>query len=57
MTNVNVHFLQWSIHFLIKKTFGSGIKNENMSSKELAEELNKPIIIRKFKKKKYIHLL
>ena len=56
MTNVNVHFLQWSIHFLIKKTFGSGIKNENMSSKELAEELSKPII-RKFKKEKYIHLL
>ena len=32
-----------------KKTSGSGIKNENMLNKELAEELHKPII-RKFKK-------
>ena len=31
------------------KFAGSGIKNENTSSKELAEELHKPII-RKFKK-------
>ena len=30
---------------------GSGIKNENISNKELAEELHKPII-RKFKKRK-----
>ena len=37
--------------FLIKKTSGSGIKNENISNKELAEELRKPII-RKFKKRK-----
>ena len=34
-----------------KKTSGSGIKNENISNKELAEELHKPII-RKFKKRK-----
>ena len=26
--------LQWFITFLIKKTSGSGIKNENMSNKE-----------------------
>ena len=32
-----------------KKTSGSGIKNENISNKELAEELHKPII-RKFNK-------
>ena len=31
------------------KTSGSGIKNENISNKEVAEELHKPIII-KFKK-------
>ena len=45
--------LQWSIHFLIKKTPGSAcsIKNENVSNKELSEELHKPII-RKFKKRK-----
>ena len=30
-----------------KSASGSGIKNENMSNKELAEELHKPII-RKF---------
>ena len=37
--------------FFHKKTCGSGIKNENISNKELAEELHKPII-RKFKKRK-----
>ena len=41
---------QCSIKFLIKKTFGSGIKIENISNKELAK-LHKPII-RKFKKHK-----
>ena len=30
--------------FFDKKTSGSGIKNENISNKELAEELHKPII-------------
>ena len=34
-----------------KKTFSSGIKNENISNKELAEKLHKPII-RKFTKRK-----
>ena len=34
-----------------KKTSGSDIKNKNISNKELAEELQKPII-RKFKKRK-----
>ena len=34
-----------------KKISGSGIKNENVSNKELAEELPKSII-RKFKKRK-----
>ena len=37
--------------FFDKKTSGSGIKNENILNKELAEELHKPII-RKFKKRK-----
>ena len=41
--------------FFDKKFSGSGIKNENIY-KELAEELHKPIL-RKFNKKKYIHLL
>ena len=34
-----------------KKTSGSGIKNENMLNKSLAEELHKPMI-RKLEKKK-----
>ena len=40
--------------FFDKKTSGSGIKNENISNKELPEELHKLIIriIRKFKKRK-----
>ena len=43
--------LQWSVNVLIKKTSCSGIKNENISNKQLAEELHKPII-RKFNKRK-----
>ena len=36
-----------------KKTSGSGIKNKNMSNKELAEELLKPVI-RELKKKRIL---
>ena len=36
--------------FFDKKTSGSGIKNENISNKELAQDLHKPII-RKFNKR------
>ena len=46
--DINVALLQW---FFDKKTSSSGTKNENISNKELAEELPKPII-RKFKKRK-----
>ena len=46
MVDINVDLLQWFINF-----FGGVIKNENMSKKELAEELQKPII-RKLKKKR-----
>ena len=53
--DINVDLLQRSINFFDKKTV-SGIKNENISNKKLAEELHKPII-RKFKKEKYTHLL
>ena len=42
--------------FFYEKNSGSGIKNENISNKELAEELDKPII-RKLQKQKYTHLL
>ena len=40
--------------FFDKNTSGSGIRNENIRNKELAEELHKPII-RKFNKRK-VHL-
>ena len=43
--------LQWSLNFLINKSSGSGIKNENIFNKKLAEELCKPIN-RKFNKRK-----
>ena len=39
--------------FFDKKTSDNGIKNENISNKELAKELHKPII----KNEKYTHLL
>ena len=64
MMDIQVDLLQWFIYFLIKKTLGgaarlaikSAIKNENISNKELAEELQKPII-KKLIKEKYTHLL
>ena len=51
MIDINVGLLQWCIDFLIKKTSGSGIKNENISNKKLVEESHKPII-RKFNNRK-----
>ena len=51
MMNIKEILLQWSKNFLIKKTAGTGIKNENMSDRRTKEELYKPII-RKFKKGK-----
>ena len=39
--------------FFHKKTSDNGIKNKNISNKELAKELHKPII----KNEKYTHLL
>ena len=49
MMDINVNLLRWSINLLIKKTSGSAI--ENISNKELAEELHKQII-QKFIKRK-----
>ena len=64
---INLGLPQWSVRVLTKKNSGDAatlaqsenlirkiyllLKNENMSNKELAEELHKPII-RKFKKRK-----
>ena len=64
MKDINADLVQWFRNILIKKASatrankfsGSRIKNENISNNELAEELHKPIM-RKFKKKKYTHLL
>ena len=39
----DVELLQWFINFLIKRTSGSGMRNEKISNKELPEELNKKI--------------
>ena len=49
--DINMKSLQWSIYCFDKKSSGSGIKNENISSKELAEEVHKSIT-RKRKKRK-----
>ena len=51
MMDINVDLLQWCTNFMIKKTSGGTVKNENISSIELAEELHKPII-KRFKKRK-----
>ena len=44
MMYINLDLLWLSIDFLVKTTSASGIINENISSKELAEELHKSII-------------
>ena len=50
MRDIKEVFLQW-LKFFEKKKTGSGIKTENISNKELAEELYKPVI-RHFNKRK-----
>ena len=49
--DINVDLFQWYISISKKKNSGNGIKNENISNKQLAEELHKSII-KKFQKKK-----
>ena len=49
MMDIDVGLLQWSIKVLMKNiwwshNYKSAIKNENISDKELAEELLKPIV-------------
>ena len=39
---------------MIKNTSDSGIKNENMSEQQLAEELHEPIITKILKRKVYL---
>ena len=58
MININIDLLQWSINLLIKRVLldplrlqiNLQLKHENISNKELAEELHMPII-RKFKRR------
>ena len=50
-------FFQWFIKFLVKKTFGGTVQNENISNKELAKELHTPILLEKLIKQNYTHLL
>ena len=50
MIDITGVLLQWSINFYIK-TSGQTIKNENISNKELPEELHKPIITKLQKRK------
>ena len=47
MMDINEVLRQRFINLLIKKNSGATVKNENISNKELAEELNKPFV-RKF---------
>ena len=54
MMDIKQVLLQWFINFLIKETSGSGIKNEIISNKELAEELHKPSL-ETFRKEEYTH--
>ena len=51
MMDINVELLQWFIIFFIKEPSCITVKNEIISNKELAEELDKPII-KKFHKGK-----
>ena len=44
MMDININLLQWSIIFFDNKSSGSGIKNENMPNKELAEELHNQLL-------------
>ena len=42
--DINMDVLQFFTNFWLKITCDSGLGNENISNKELAEELHKPII-------------
>ena len=55
MMDINVNLLKWSINFLIKRTSGIGIKNENMSNEELAED-NKNQLLELLREEKYTHV-
>ena len=51
-----MELLQWFIIFFIKEPSCIIVKNEIISNKELAEELDKPIIKKDFTKEKCTHI-
>ena len=53
MMDINVDLLQWFMNVRNKKTPVSGIKNENISNRDLDEELHKPLI--KKRKERKVH--
>ena len=56
MRHIKEVLLLWFIRFLIKKSKGTGIKNEITQNQQLAEESHKPII-RSFLKKESIFII
>ena len=44
MMDIKEVLLKYFINFFDKKIYGSSIKNEIISNKKIAEELDKPII-------------
>ena len=51
MIDINADLLQWFINFANKKVSVGTVKNDYISNKELAKELNKPIIRKLYKRK------
>ena len=51
MVDIKEALLQLFINYLIKKTFDNGFKMENMSDRQLVEELHNSVI-RNFQKRK-----
>ena len=54
MTDIKVKLLQWSLNFLIKKTSGERVKNEDISNKELGR-IKKQKLIAKRNNQRKVH--
>ena len=54
MMDINRVLFQWFYKVFDVKIAGGAVKNENMSNKELAEQLHKPIIRKCQKRKLYL---
>ena len=53
MMDIKAVLLEWIINFLIQKTSGGAVKNENMTHQELAEKYTNQLL-ENLKKEKYI---